>query len=193
MSVGMQEGIVAYERTSLLSKHAIPVSNELQKLSSKLHETSSFFVFFFVLIFLVLLVSFLFSFFLSLLLLNGCQEVTSFIATNLSLLPYVWVRHAWLMGCLASQPAPHVFPLVGCSKTQKTFQTNFNLKKNNALGIAILVLLTTKVTVGPIHTRDCEPMSIALEALSLVENAEPVQVHSHYAWGTNGVWNARWM
>ena len=42
--------------------------------------------------------------------------------------------------------------------------------------------------LGPLHTRDREPMSITLQALSLVEKAEPVQVHSTlYAQGTNGV------
>ena len=30
---------------------------------------------------------------------------------------------------------------------------------------------------GPLHTRDWEPMTITLQALSLVEKAEPVQVH----------------
>ena len=30
--------------------------------------------------------------------------------------------------------------------------------------------------LGPLHTRGWEPMSIALQALSLVETAEPVQV-----------------
>jgi hypothetical protein len=32
------------------------------------------------------------------------------------------------------------------------------------------------VTSGPLHTRDWEPMTIALQALSLVEKVEPVQV-----------------
>ena len=31
--------------------------------------------------------------------------------------------------------------------------------------------------LGPLHTRDWEPMSITLRALSLVEKEEPVQVH----------------
>ena len=41
---------------------------------------------------------------------------------------------------------------------------------------------------GPLHTRDWEPMTTTLQALSLVEKAETVQVRfQHYAWGTNGV------
>jgi hypothetical protein len=41
---------------------------------------------------------------------------------------------------------------------------------------------------GPLDTRDWEPMTIALQALSLVENAETVQVQvSCHAWGTDGV------
>ena len=32
--------------------------------------------------------------------------------------------------------------------------------------------------IGPLHTRDGELMTITLQALSLVEKAEPVQVHS---------------
>ena len=40
----------------------------------------------------------------------------------------------------------------------------------------------------PLHTRDWEPVTVALHALSLVEKAELVQVcASHYALGTNGV------
>ena len=31
--------------------------------------------------------------------------------------------------------------------------------------------------LGPLHTRDWEPVTITLQALSLVEKAEPVQVH----------------
>ena len=47
---------------------------------------------------------------------------------------------------------------------------------------------------GPLHTRDREPVSTTLQALSLVEKAEPVQVTSHIARGTNRVYvNARWM
>jgi len=30
--------------------------------------------------------------------------------------------------------------------------------------------------LGPLHTRDSEPVTIALQALSLVEKAKPVQV-----------------
>ena len=30
--------------------------------------------------------------------------------------------------------------------------------------------------LGPLHTRDCKPVTITLQALSLVGNAEPVQV-----------------
>ena len=41
---------------------------------------------------------------------------------------------------------------------------------------------------GPLHTQDWEPVTMALQALSLVEKAELVQVWaSHYAWGANGV------
>jgi hypothetical protein len=43
---------------------------------------------------------------------------------------------------------------------------------------------------GHFHTWDWELLTIALLALSLVENAEPVQVRYFtlsYAWGTNGV------
>ena len=32
-------------------------------------------------------------------------------------------------------------------------------------------------TLGPLHTRDWEPMTITLQAFSLVEKADPVQVH----------------
>jgi len=40
----------------------------------------------------------------------------------------------------------------------------------------------------PLHTRDREPVTVAHQALSLVEKEESVQVQaSHYAWGTNGV------
>ena len=32
-------------------------------------------------------------------------------------------------------------------------------------------------SLKPLHTRDCEPIAITLQALSLVEKAEPVQAH----------------
>jgi len=32
-------------------------------------------------------------------------------------------------------------------------------------------------TLGPLHTQDWEPVTITLQALPLVEKAEPVQVH----------------
>ena len=38
--------------------------------------------------------------------------------------------------------------------------------------------------LGPLHTRDWEPVTIALLALSLVEKGD---VNAHYAWGINGV------
>ena len=34
-----------------------------------------------------------------------------------------------------------------------------------------------KLNLGPLHTRGWEPVTITLQALSLVETAEPVQVH----------------
>jgi hypothetical protein len=36
--------------------------------------------------------------------------------------------------------------------------------------------------LGPLHTRDREPVTITLQALSLVEKAEPVQVHFPLRW-----------
>ena len=42
-------------------------------------------------------------------------------------------------------------------------------------------------TMMQILWRDWEPVSIAFQALSLVEKADPVQVASHHAWGINGV------
>ena len=41
--------------------------------------------------------------------------------------------------------------------------------------------------LGPLHTQDWEPMTLTLQALSLVEKVEPVKITSHYAWGTNEV------
>ena len=43
---------------------------------------------------------------------------------------------------------------------------------------------TTRRHLGPLHTRDWEPVTITLQALSLVEKAEPVQVR--FTRGTNG-------
>ena len=43
------------------------------------------------------------------------------------------------------------------------------------------------VHLGPLHTWDWEPMTIPLQALSLVEKQEPVQVRFTLHWGTNGV------
>ena len=40
--------------------------------------------------------------------------------------------------------------------------------------------------LGPLHTRDCEPVIITLQALLLVEKGG-TGLTSHYAWGTNGV------
>ena len=39
--------------------------------------------------------------------------------------------------------------------------------------------------LGPLHTQDWEPVTITLQALSLVEKAERSKFASHYAWGTN--------
>ena len=40
-------------------------------------------------------------------------------------------------------------------------------------------LITTpwELSLGPLHTREWEPVTVALQELSLVEKAEPVQVH----------------
>jgi hypothetical protein len=44
--------------------------------------------------------------------------------------------------------------------------------------IIIIIILDLKLKhLGPLHTRHCEPVTITLQALSLVEKAEPVQVH----------------
>ena len=46
----------------------------------------------------------------------------------------------------------------------------------------------TSPVLGPPHTRDWDPVTITLQALSLVEKTEPVQVcFTRHAWGTNGV------
>ena len=36
--------------------------------------------------------------------------------------------------------------------------------------------LSSKIALGPLHTRDWVPMTITFQALSLVEKVEPVQV-----------------
>ena len=41
--------------------------------------------------------------------------------------------------------------------------------------------------LGPLHTRDWEPATITLRALSLVKKVEPIQVRFTHSWGTNGV------
>jgi len=38
---------------------------------------------------------------------------------------------------------------------------------------------------GSLHTRDWEPVTITLQALSLVEKASRSKFAAHYAWGTN--------
>ena len=48
-----------------------------------------------------------------------------------------------------------------------------------------------KCNLGPLHTRDWEPMTSTLQPLSLVEKAELVKFASHYVWGTNGTY--KWM
>ena len=46
---------------------------------------------------------------------------------------------------------------------------------------------------GPLHTRDWEPVTITLQALSLVEKAELVQVCFTLRYGPTEYVNARWM
>jgi len=40
----------------------------------------------------------------------------------------------------------------------------------------IVLILNSPIHLGPLQTRDCEPVTVTLQILSLVENAEPVQV-----------------
>ena len=47
--------------------------------------------------------------------------------------------------------------------------------------------LHNQCVLGPPHSRDWEPVTISLWALSLVEKAGPDKFASHYAQGTNGI------
>ena len=44
------------------------------------------------------------------------------------------------------------------------------------VGAKLKLLLYTLLTLGPFHTRDLEPMTIPLQAPSLVEKTELVQI-----------------
>ena len=63
-------------------------------------------------------------------------------------------------------------------------------------GLTLLLFqLIDNLYLGPLHTRDWEPVTITLQPLSLVEKAEPVQVRFtlHFIEGPREYWSARRM
>jgi hypothetical protein len=89
---------------------------------------------------------------------------------------------------LSVHNTPCQLTIEDCSRSYKVLTTCFYLwgfltKPLQNSGI----MSTRRWDLGPLHTRDWEPVTITIQALSSVEKAEPVKFSSHYAWGTNGV------
>ena len=72
-------------------------------------------------------------------------------------------------------------PLNNVGRTQLPFHWQFIFVWNvDWILMWAILSITTRCNLygqGPLHTRDWEPMTNYLQALSLVEKAEPVQVH----------------
>ena len=81
------------------------------------------------------------------------------------------------------------FHAINIFVTSSTFLVVSLHRQRDALAILVEWLRDCGTYIeGPLHTQGWEPVTVTLQALSLVEKAEPVQVHtSHYGWGTNGV------
>jgi hypothetical protein len=62
-------------------------------------------------------------------------------------------------------------------------------KINNIIYAKALIHCSVLSALGPLYTRDWEPMAISLQALSLMKKRLRSKFTSHYTWGTNGVCN----
>jgi hypothetical protein len=64
-----------------------------------------------------------------------------------------------------------------CKMDVEVYMDFYMVSNGSCFMVTWTILRNHLYLLGPLHTRDWEPVTNTLQALSLMENAEPVQVH----------------